>query len=310
MLEVDKLATLRAVLAHGSFSAAAQQLHLTQPAVSRQISQLERRLGVQLVHRTQRGVYPTEAGQLLAQHAQAVIDRLSLAEAELAQLAGLHRGSVRLGSFFTAMVFLSAEVAMVLGDEHPGLAVVDDLVDRDEAFARLARGALDAAIVFERNFEPAAVPDGIGIVPLFDDPARVLLPAQHPLATRETIRIRDLGGETWIRAHGGPAARHVDHLLSQHRLDPAILTAGHGEEPIEAQALVAAGRGIAIAYDLNLIINPGQIVARPLSGCRSVRHVQAAHLPGQHGPAAVAAIKALRQIGQRHARAQLSQAKA
>ena len=300
MLQVDQLATLRVVLAQGSFSAAAQQLHLTQPAVSRQVSQLERRLGVQLVRRTQRGVYPTEAGQLLAQHTEAVLDRLTRAEAELAQLAGLHRGTIRLGSFFTAMVYLSAEVGMVLGEQHPGLVIIDDLVDRGEAFTKLARGALDAAIVFERDFEPAAVPDGIDMLPLFDDPTRILVPAHHRLATRKTIRMSDLRDETWIRAHDGPAARHIDHLLSQHYLAPAMLTAGHGEEPIEAQALVAAGRGITIAYDLNIIINPGQIVARPLSGCRSVRHIQAAYLPEQHSPAVTAAIKALRQVGQHH----------
>jgi DNA-binding transcriptional LysR family regulator len=122
---------------------------------------------------------------------------------------------------------------------------------------------------------------------------------RHPLAAREAIGLSDLGGETWIRAHDGPAARHVDHLLSQHRLAPAVLTAGHGEEPIEAQALVAAGRGITIAYDLNVIINPGQIAVRPLTGCRSARHIQAAYLPGPHSPAATAAIQALRQVGQR-----------
>src|ERR671929_47068 len=64
MLDVAKLATLRAVVEHGSFSAAGEALVLTQPAVSRQVSLLERRLGTQLVRRTRQGVFPTEAGRL------------------------------------------------------------------------------------------------------------------------------------------------------------------------------------------------------------------------------------------------------
>src|SRR3954454_21355307 len=91
MLDVGKLATLRAVVAHGSFSAAGEALNLTQPAVSRQVSVLERRLGTQLVRRTQQGVLPTEAGRLLVEHADAILGRLALAEAEGADLAGLRR---------------------------------------------------------------------------------------------------------------------------------------------------------------------------------------------------------------------------
>jgi DNA-binding transcriptional LysR family regulator len=298
MIDVVKLATLRTVLARGSFSAAGQELNLTQPAVSRQVSELERSLGVELVWRTQRGVRPTEVGQLLAEHAEAILDRVARAEAEIAQFADLHRGSIRVGAFFTAMVYLSAELAMALAAQHPGLVITDDLVNRDEALTKLSRGALDVAIIFEHDFEPARAPDGIDILHLFDDPVRVLLPAHHHLAAQETIRVRDLGNETWIRSHDGSAARHIDHLLSQQDLHPAIVSAGHGEEPIEAQALVAAGRGITAAYDLNVIINPEQVVARPLTGCRSVRHIQAASVSGTRSPATTATINALRHVGQ------------
>src|SRR3954466_14658759 len=102
MLDVGKLATLHTVVAHGSFSAAGQALNLTQPAVSRQVSLLERRLGTQLVRRTQQGVQPTEAGRLLVEHTEAILGRLALAEAEVADVAGLRRGRLRLGPVFHA----------------------------------------------------------------------------------------------------------------------------------------------------------------------------------------------------------------
>src|SRR4051812_29838255 len=167
MLDVGKLATLRAVVTHGSFSAAGHALSLTQPAVSRQVSLLERQVGTQLVRRTQRGVLPTEAGQLLVEHAEALLGRLALAEAQLADLAGLRSGHVRLGSFFTALVHLSAELAGVLEARHPDLfrrqdtVIEDQLVDRATAFRRLAAGELDVAIVFEHAFDPNPAPADI-----------------------------------------------------------------------------------------------------------------------------------------------------
>src|SRR3954462_5795455 len=100
MLDVAKLATLREVVARGSFSAAGQALSLTQPAVSCQVSLLERRLGTQLVRRTRQGVLPTEAGRLLVAHADAVLGRLALAEEEVAALAGLHTGRARVAPLF------------------------------------------------------------------------------------------------------------------------------------------------------------------------------------------------------------------
>src|SRR3954464_3131617 len=162
MLDVGKLATLRAVVAHGSFSAAGQALNLTQPAVSRQVSLLERRLGTQLVRRTQQGVLPTEAGRLLVEHADAILGRLPLAEAQGADLrrlalsapqvahpAALRRGRLRLGSFFTALVYLSSELAVELEARHPDLfaggrqVIEDTLVDRAGALRGLPAGRLD-----------------------------------------------------------------------------------------------------------------------------------------------------------------------
>src|SRR5919107_2759191 len=181
MLDVGKLATLRAVVAHGSFSAAGHALSLTQPAVSRQVSLLEAAVDTQLVRRTQQGVLPTDAGRLLVEHADAILGRLAIAEAEVADVAGLRRGRLRLGSFFTALIYLSSELAAVLEPRHPDLfaaqpdVIEDALVDRAAALRGLAAGEIDLAIVFEHAFEPDPAPDGVELVELFADPPRVLL---------------------------------------------------------------------------------------------------------------------------------------
>src|ERR671919_1680272 len=172
MLDVAKLATLRAVIQHRSFSAAGHAIGLTQPAVSRQVSALERQLGTQLVRRTQQGVHATEAGRLLAEHAEAILGRIAVAEGQVADLAGLRAGHVRLGSFFTALVYLSAEVGALLETRHPELlgnqpdVIEDQLVDRATAFRRLAAGELDVAVVFEHAFDASPAPTDIELVAL------------------------------------------------------------------------------------------------------------------------------------------------
>ena len=305
MLDVGKLATLRAVLGRGSFSAAAVELNLTQPAVSRQVSLLERQVGTQLVRRTQRGVHPTEAGQLLVEHAEAILGRLARAEAQVADLAGLRSGHVRLGSFFTALIYLSSELVGVLEARHPDLfrrqpdVIEDQLVDRATAFRRLATGELDVAIAFEHAFQPSPPPADIELLPLYDDPPRALMPVGHALARAASVAPADLAADTWIRAHHGSAADLVDHVLAGARLEPPILHAGQGDEPIEAQAFIAAGRGVTVAHRLNVILDPEQIAAVPLQDA-PVRHIQAAIMRDLRAPAALAVVDALREVGRRH----------
>ena len=102
MFDVKQLRVLRAVAEHGSFSAAAEALSYTQPAISQQIAALEKRAGTTLVDRGSRGVRLTDAGRALVEHAEVVLARLAAAEAELEAIAGMRGGRVRLSSFPTA----------------------------------------------------------------------------------------------------------------------------------------------------------------------------------------------------------------
>jgi DNA-binding transcriptional LysR family regulator len=293
MLDVAKLATLREVIARGSFSAAGQALSLTQPAVSRQVSLLERRLGTQLVRRTRQGVVATEAGRVLAEHADAVLGRLARAEEEVAALAGLRAGRARVGMFFTAFAQVAPELQALAERRHPSLALEYALVDRRTAFRRLHAAELDVALVFEHPSEPDPPPPGIELVSLYDDPATVLLPAGHRLAARPRLTLGELEGEPWIRAHDGSAARLLDRVLAGRRA-PLVL-AGHGDEPVEGQVYVAAGAGVMLAHALNVIVNREGIAVRSLTDAPP-RHIQAAIAADQQAPAARAALALLGEL--------------
>src|SRR3954451_19418035 len=119
MLDVKRLRVLREVAALGSFSGAAEALAYTQSAVSQQVAALERETGARLLERTPRGVRPTEAGAALVRHADAVLARLSEAEAELEAIAALRSGRVKLGSSASASPGLVPAAVAAFRAQHP-----------------------------------------------------------------------------------------------------------------------------------------------------------------------------------------------
>jgi DNA-binding transcriptional LysR family regulator len=150
------------------------------------------------------------------------------------------------------------------------------------------------ALVFEHPSDSAPAPPGIELVPLYEDPATVLLAAGHRLAARPRLTLDELAGARWIRAHDGSAARLLDHVLAG-RPAPLVL-AGHGDEPVEGQVYVAAGAGVMLAHALNVIVNPEGIAVRPLTD-GPPRRIQAAIAADQRAPAARAAFALLRELG-------------
>ena len=121
MLDVKRLRILREVSARGSFSAAAEELYLSQSAVSQQVATLEREVGMTLLERTSSGPKLTDAGRALVAHADAVICRLDEAERELAAIAGLEGGRVRLVSFPTANATLVTRAVSSFRERYPAV---------------------------------------------------------------------------------------------------------------------------------------------------------------------------------------------
>src|ERR687888_2299700 len=119
MLDVRRMRVLREVAQQGSFSAAAESLSFTQSAVSQHVAALERETGTRLVERGPRGVRLTDAGQALVSHADAIIARIEDAEEELAAIAGLRSGRLRLASFQSAGATLVPRAVAAFRERHP-----------------------------------------------------------------------------------------------------------------------------------------------------------------------------------------------
>src|ERR687893_1291636 len=123
MLDVTRLRVLSAVARHGSVTAAAKELHYSQPTVSHHLARLEAETGAQLLQRAGRGVRLTPTGALLAERAADIIARLDAADAELAAHIGLAAGRVRLASFSSVTESLVPRAVAALSSKHPGLQI-------------------------------------------------------------------------------------------------------------------------------------------------------------------------------------------
>lgn len=260
---------MRAIAAEGSFTSAARSLGYTQPAVSQMVRRLERRTGTVLVERTGRSVRLTEAGEVLARHSVQVLAALDNAEAEVAAIAGLQSGRVRLMAFPSSSATLVPKALASVKAAHPGVTVTFSEAEPPESLAALRAGLCDLAVAFTYDGTDAGRGEddlqGLEVIDLLTDPVAVVLPADHPLAEQDVIRLADLEHEQWIA--GCPRCRgHLLSLTDQAGFEPEV--AFQTEDYVAVLGLVAAGLGVALV--------PRMILA-------SVSHPEVRALPLQPG---------------------------
>jgi DNA-binding transcriptional LysR family regulator len=304
MLAVKQLRVLKAVAEHGSFSAAAEALSYTQPAVSQQVAALEKRAGATLVDRTSRGVRLTEAGSALVEHAEVVLARLAAAEAELEAIAGIRGGRVRLASFPTAGASLLPPAVALFTQRHPQVELSFVEREPEEAAQMLRAAELEVAIVFEyREYDQPELErfyEGIELHRLVDDPMFVALPLEHPAANKPRLRLLDLSDETWIQESG-------NHSWCGRFHETACLAAGftpkvgfRSDDYNVVQGLVAAGVGISLLPGLSLTNVREDIVIRSLGPNAPARRIAAATLAGRYrSPATDAMLGILEEVAAR-----------
>jgi len=298
MLDVKRMKVLREVAARGSFSAAAEALSFTQSAVSQQVAALERETGTTLLERGPRGVRLTEAGRALVAHADAILARIADAEEELAALAGLRGGRLRIASFQSAGATLVPRAVKAFHDRHPEVELGMIEAEPDEAQARLRSGDIDLALVYDFERLPGTLGDDLELTHLIDDRYDAVLARDHPLAARPQIRLRELAREPWVASTRSCGCREItDRACQDAGFDLAV--AFEADETMAAQALVAAGVGVTIFPRLALNpLHPG-VVARSLGREAPVRRIWAAGLvDGYRSPACEAMLQILQDVAE------------
>ncbi|MEA2366357.1 MAG: hypothetical protein QOI32_1869 [Thermoleophilaceae bacterium] len=303
MLDVKQLRVLRAVGEHGSFSAAADALSYTQPAISQQIAALEKRAGTTLVDRGSRGVRLTDAGRALVEHAEVVIARLAAAEAELEAIAGIRGGRVRLSSFPSAGASLLPPAVALFTERHPEVELSFVEQEPEEAVPMLRAAELEVALVFE--YRDLSQPEfdrlyeGIELRHLLDDPMFLALPREHPASRRSRVRLQDVCDDTWIQNDTtGPCGRLHLAACAAAGFEPRI--GFQSDDYNVVQGLIAAGVGVSLLPALSLTNVREDIVVRSLGRNAPTRRIAAATLAGRYrSPAANAMLDILSEVADR-----------
>lgn len=203
--DIRKLQILRTLRERGTVTATAEALRMTPSAVSQQLTNLAKQVGVPLLEAQGRRVRLTDAARLVLRHAEAVFEQLERADAELAAYMHGEVGEVRVGAFSTAVPALVVPAVRALRASHPGVVVRVREAEAGEAYELLAASQVDLALSLAAQ-APVVGDARFTRVPLLADPLDVALPRGHRLAERETeaVRLADLAGEDWIFGGSGP----------------------------------------------------------------------------------------------------------
>ncbi|MGP4044844.1 LysR family transcriptional regulator [Streptomyces sp. 2A115] len=266
MIEARHLRVLRAVAGTGSFSAAGRELGCTQPAVSQQMKALEASVGTPLLIRTGREMRLTQAGEALVRHAAGIIAGLTAAEEEVAAIAGLRAGRVRLVSFPSGSSTLVPTALAALRAAHPGTRVSLEEAEPPRSVEMLREGDCDVTLAFryeQRREAPlnkgggarrvgegaAGVEewDDLVVRPLLRDRLVGLVPEGHRLAKARSVAIGELADEPWIA--GCPRCRaQLVEVCENAGFTPRIDFATDDYPAVVG--LVGAGLGVAVLPEL------------------------------------------------------------
>lgn len=275
MLSTSRLRVLREVIAHGSFSAAADALSYSQSAVSQAIATLEGEVGAPLIERTRAGARPTAAGAALAGHAGGILAQIEAAESEVAAIAAGHGGRLRVASFPTAGATLMPRAIAAFRASHPGVELRLAEGEPEEIAPRLRAGEFDLVLLFEFPGSGERLGSGMRRFGLLDDPLHLALPHDHPLAGRSRLRLEDLAEDSWVQVSAAsPCARHVVRSCHRAGFDPRVSFESDDYQTV--QGLVAAGVGVALIPQLALSTVRPDVLVRPLDPRPPIRKVFAA----------------------------------
>jgi DNA-binding transcriptional LysR family regulator len=294
MIDLGRLRALHAVASYGTVLAAGNALHCTPSAVSQQLAKLERETGATLVEKDGRRLRLTEAGRVLADHAERVLAAVDEAEAALAAHRDTVTGRLTVSAFATACRALLPYALHRLAVDHPQLDTGLVEVNPHRGLDMLRRGHVDLAVLDDWPEVPLSYPAGITHAELGRDVADLVVPRGHRFAAGKPVRLATARDERWITANAGDICH--EWLV---RVLPGVRPDFHVGEFETQLTLVAAGLGIAMVPRLARPALPDGVCVVPVRPEPSRRVVLAWREASAARPAIRAAAAVLREAWSR-----------
>lgn len=238
-LTLRQLKVFESVARHLSYSRAADELHLTQPAVSMQIKQLEDNIGLPLLEQLGKRIYLTEAGRELYQYSRSIAQQLSDMEVALDELKGMERGKLNISVVTTANYFAPHLLAKFC-QRYRGVTVSLNVSNREAVLKQLADNLIDLAIMGQP-------PENLDInsESFMENPLVVVAPSDHPLCKERFIPVKRLAKEIFLVRESGSGTRSaMERFFAAHKV---AINKGMETDTTEAiKQAVQAGMGLGI----------------------------------------------------------------
>jgi DNA-binding transcriptional LysR family regulator len=260
-LTLRQLDILEAVARCGSFSRASAELHLTQPAVSMQIKQLEGALGLPLFEQMGKRIHLTKAGEEALETSRAVHRELINLEHSLASLQGLKGGTLTVSVASTASYFAARLVAR-FREQYPEVRVGLNVVNREILLEHLADNSVDLALMGQP-------PEGhdLSAQPFMDNPLVVIAAPNHPLAGEKGIPLARLVDEPYVGREAGSGTRNaVEKAFAEHGLELHAAMEMNKNEAIKQAVEVGLGLGVVSLHTVQAELASGELITLDVQG--------------------------------------------
>lgn len=285
-LTLRQLKVFEAVARHLSYTRAARELHLSQPAVSMQVKLLEESIGLPLFEQLGKKIFMTEAGREMFHYSKSIAEQLREAEAVFQQMKGLNRGELKIAVASTANYFATQLLAHFC-QAHPQVVVHLDVTNREELLAQLERNSLDLVVMGQP-------PEGQDLVAesFMENPLVVIASPQHKLVGKADIPVTSLTNEALIVREAGSGTRSAsERFFLQHDVSPRIGLVMNTNEAIKQAVQADMGLAVVSLHTVKLELQAGRLAILDVVDFPIRRHWFVVHRRDKRLTAAASAFK-------------------
>ena len=271
-LTLRQFRVFEAVARHLSFSKAAAELHLSQPAVSMQVKGIEAILGLPLTEQLGKKIYLTDAGREVLHASQAITARLDDLQANLAQLRGMDSGRLNIAVTTTVSAIATGILARFRA-RYPKVAIHIDVSNRESVLGQLALNRIDLAIMGQ-------VPDGLELesTRFMDNPLVAIAPPDHPFAQKKKVSLRDLASEPFLVREAGSGTRAaMTRFFAEKGLELHSSMEMSSNEAIKQAVQAGLGLGILSLQTLEMELALKRLAVLKVEGFPIMRHWYVVH---------------------------------
>ena len=262
------------VAQQGSMARAAETLHLTPPAISMQIKEIESQVGLPLFDRNGRAVTLSTAGEYFLVHAKRLLAALKDADHAMARLKRVERGLLTIGMVSTAKYFVPHLLAR-FHEEHPGVDVRLRVAgNREQLVALMDAGEVDISIMGRPPREVATRAESFAAHPLV-----FVAPPAHPLVRRADLPVTALDGCAFIaREHGSGTRSALEAFFTEHRFEPRMAMEMSSNETIKQAVIAGMGISFLSLHTVGLEVRSGLLSVLDIQGTPLMRTWNVVHM--------------------------------